>query len=154
MCSSDLYNDNSTNIRKIDPNSLSNQVIYSSPTYIEKIVLSLNGSKIAFISGNNDNANLESIYTINLDGSDLIETTSHNGRMDELSWAANGSAILYYLRNYDTRKNELWTVNTNGSNKSKLDINFDYYDYPRWSTKNLKDDKTKDKDKHSPRIRW
>lgn len=144
-----IYSDNWDKISKIDPVTLQKHVLYTVPTYINKTVLSLNGTKVAFIAGNIDNDNLESIYTVNPDGTGLIETATHHGYMQDMSWAADGSGILYYLSNRDSNADELWTVNTNGSSKQKLDISFRSPEYIKWSTKSLKSKKSKtEKSKH------
>ncbi len=87
-----------------------------------------NSNRIAFGSWDSGN---EDIYTMNPDGSNIIQITTH-GSMDRYpTWSPNGSQIAFWSSR-DTGRRQLWVMNADGSNPRRLLIsNYDDYN-PIW----------------------
>ncbi len=85
-------------------------------------------NRIAFGSWDSGN---EDIYTMDPDGSNVIQITT-NGSQDRYpSWSPNGSQIVYWSSR-DTGRRQLWVMNADGSNPRRM-LTSNYNDYnPIW----------------------
>ncbi|MCP4723508.1 MAG: DUF5050 domain-containing protein [bacterium] len=77
------------------------------------------------------NSNWE-VFSMNSDGSDLINLTNNNVRDHSPSWSPDGSKIVYFS-NLSGSTTELYIMDPDGSNKQRITYNSGDDFFPDWS---------------------
>jgi tol-pal system beta propeller repeat protein TolB len=84
------------------------------------------GSKIAFVSA----GRYFHFYVMNLDGSNLLELVEPNNPIvQDFSWSPDGTKIAFT----GGEINEIYLINSDGSNQTKITNKFSSISYLRWS---------------------
>jgi Tol biopolymer transport system component len=114
--------------------------VTNKPSFNGEPAWSPDGSKIAFVSYRDGN---DEIYVMNTDGSNAIRLTNNTSIEGYPTWSPNGAKIAFVSdRDIDVNygfppsninPNEIYTMNSDGTNVVRLtnNIYFDYY--PAWS---------------------
>lgn len=103
-------------------------------------VISNDGTQIAFVSYRNEAVN---IYIMNIDGSDVKQVTESYDMpfSPHLSWSADDSQIAFHdkrsgngeVNEDEAFYNEIYTIDTDGSNLTRLTENDTFDGSPSWS---------------------
>lgn len=90
---------------------------------VSEAVPSPDGKKIAFtltyedIEENKGNAE---IYVVNSDGSELTRLTKSAGSESNIQWIDEGNKIAFLAKDEDTKKNQIFRMNADGTNNRRL----------------------------------
>ena len=89
------------------------------------------GTRIAFDSRRSGTLD---IYTMNVDGSDLVPLTGTSGAERGPSWSPDGAQIAFYGASSETGNYDIFTINLDGTGLQNLTNSPDTDDrYPAWS---------------------
>jgi Tol biopolymer transport system component len=97
------------------------------------------GSKIAFNSerfdaSKDDYADGEDIFTVNAKGGSIEFLTENDATNTNPRWSPNGSKIAFVSNNNSDNDVEIYEMDANGSNSTRLTNNSSSYDdHPSWS---------------------
>ena len=97
------------------------------------------GSKIAFNSerfdaSKEDYADGEDIFTVNADGGSIEFVTENDATNTNARWSPDGSKIIFVSNNNADNDVEIYEMDANGSNSTRLTNNSSSYDdHPSWS---------------------
>ncbi len=100
--------------------------IYGTPDFVDQPAISPDGSKIAFVKSND-------IYTINADGSGTpLRLTNNSGIFDGMpAWSPDNAKIVFMSQR--DGNSELYTMNADGTNQTRLTNNTVDDRLPHWS---------------------
>ncbi len=107
----------------------SNQVkISNHSTAVHSPAISPDGAKVAYVL---ENSGKYDVYVMNIDGSNVKQLTS-DGESSWPAWSYDGSRLAY-----SKNMTEIWTMNSDGSAQSKINVtlpsNMDRLGSPSWS---------------------
>ncbi len=108
-----------SNVTRVTTDDITNE---SRPTW------SPDGSKIAFEKWT---ANGEEIYTMNADGSGIVQLTNNSVDDSHPAWSPDGSKIAFVSYRYSNY--EIYVMNADGSSQTRLTNDAGWDDWPDWS---------------------
>ncbi len=121
-----IMNADGSNVRRVT----------NSPTYDYGPDWSPDGTKLAFIRDAAEYQNYD-IYSVNIDGTGLTQLTSgHYTGEEQPDWSPDGTKIAYvsYAIPYTSESGEIYVMNSDGTNRTRLTFN-QVGDYqPDWQT--------------------
>ena len=87
------------------------------------------GTKIAFVSGRDDNRWTQ-IYVMDADGKNVIRLTDGPGQKEDPDWSPDGGKIAFTVDNLFPKEDYIAVIDADGKNRKKLE---DQAKYPSWS---------------------
>jgi Tol biopolymer transport system component len=99
---------------------------------------SADGTRIAFSSGRDTSDGRAQIYVMNADGSNQVRLTNDSNDEQTPSWSPDGAKIVFTAypsssTGFLDPRAEIYVINANGSNQTRLTNNTDYDDFASYS---------------------
>lgn len=122
------FNESTDQLFIMDIDGTDKHAIYTSPYSFDRYppTWSPDSNKIAFQQGP---YNAYDLWTINVDGSNLVNLTNDGVESGNASWSPDGSQIVYQAGHNTVER--IWLMNSDGSNKTQLTSSRSAY--PDWS---------------------
>lgn len=129
--------DGNAEIYMMNPDGSNKMNLTNHPSHDYDPDWSPNGNRIVFVSKRDGTSD---IYTMNSDGSNLRRLTypvnpsdpgDGRNRDDMPDWSPDGTKIVFYSQR--DLINDIWIMNSDGSNQTELNLPFGVYGYPSWS---------------------
>jgi Tol biopolymer transport system component len=115
-------------IYTITPGGAANRITFSFGS--SDPVYSPDGSRIAFVSGNNQ------IFVMNADGTGRRQITNTSTAKQEPTWSPDGTKVAYVANSFDLDGQtdlEIWAINADGSGRQQITHNSSPDTQPAWS---------------------